>query len=740
MSIKRKSFCLFLIIFSFVHLVFNFQLWRELVFDQSDTIHVSDGTITEFINEVGYQKIITGKNPFSFTDQVLYPFGINYSMNDPSTANSILFILTRPFLNIHKSLLLIVLLNIYLAGILMYSLLLKFSKSASASGLFAMIYTFMPFISHRLLGHFTYTPIYIFPLFGLISWHFLKTKSARTKFWLSLPFGALLSFSLYSNFYYFIMIGLSLTFFLIWNLFKNPKKLMDFVFKNFKFILLAGGIFVITLSPWLMEAKNYFLFEGRSNAETLGSAIHYSADILGFIIPNNYNLIYNQIFTWFASAIPQTQRVYSFYTHSWERFVYPGLILLITYVFILFNRKKIQKTKEWSKLLPFLTASLIFGVFLLGPFLKFAGKWSLNLDGVAVVIPLPFLIFNYLPVLNSLRVPTRFMPIVTFYASIVGVYILTYFLKNKSKSFSNIFMVSIFSIFFIDHFYILPEKISSPVPIKLYQEIARDDSESRVLEIPYTVRDGFEYLGFVHALAPMQGALIHHKQIMGGYLARVAPEVFTYYQNLNFLGYVADVTDKGNYNPYYEQPTEPTIAPYSLTKESVEDELDFFGIKYVMLKKNEKYTPAINKVLSPIIEETVMQDGDYWLYKRDVNWSNDFSKIDFTKIVKPYFLGRGLGIAENSYLMTDGKAIVFLRPNQIINKNLIIKASADDDSAVNVYVNRHLQGQLQLSNQVESSSFELGGVEDNQVIPIMLQIVDQEVSDPKIRFYEMSIK
>ena len=734
------QFIFFSILLFAVHFIFNFQLWRDLVFNQSNIVHVSDGTITEFITEIGYQKIKAGENPFSFSNKVLYPFGINYSMNDPGTANSILFLFIRPFLSIQKSLLLIVLLNIYLAGIFMYLLLLKLSKSTSASGLFALVYAFMPFISHRLLGHFTYTPIYIFPLLGLISWHFLESKSVEVKFLLSLLFGALLSFSLYSNFYYFITVGLSLGFFLIWHAIKNTKNLLEFIVKNFQYLFLAGTVFILTLLPWVTEVKNYFLFENRGGTETLGSAVHYSADVLGFIIPNSYNLIYDRILTRLVSVVPSTQRIYSFYTHSWERFVYPGIILLATYVFILFERKRLQKVKNWSKLLPFLVASLVFGIFLLGPFLKIAGKWSLNLEGVAVIFPLPFLIFNYLPLLESLRVPTRFMPIMTFYASIVGVYVLTDFLKTKSKNFRNIFITCAFAVFFADQFYILPDKISNPVATELYQEIGKDTSNYRVLEIPYTVRDGFEYLGFVHALAPMQGVLIHNKPIMGGYLARVSPEVFRYYQNLNFLGYVAGVTDKGNYNPYYQQPTEPVVTPYLLDRQTVKDELDFFGIKYVILKKNEKYTQTINEILAPTISQIVLENDDYWLYERDVDWSKNFSTIDFSQSVEPYSLGRGLGVAEDSYLMTDGKAIVFLRPTQPNDSKLTVKASAESDSLIEVYINRQHQGQLQLGETVSSEDFDLGEIEENQVISIMLQLVDQKVADPRVKFYEISVE
>jgi hypothetical protein len=108
--------------------------------------------------------------------------------------------------------------------------------------------------------------------------------------------------------------------------------------------------------------------------------------------------------------------------------------------------------------------------------------------------------------------------------------------------------------------------------------------------------------------------------------------------------------------------------------------------------------------------------------------------------VEPYFLGRGLGIAQDSYLMVDGKAIVFLRPTQIKNKKIKIKASAKNNSLLEVYINRRLQGQLRLDEEISSAEFDLGEIKKSQVISVMLKIVDQEVTDPRVRFYEISVE
>jgi hypothetical protein len=734
---KHYSLIFFFLVLLSINIIFNFKIWHELISINNDQTYVSDGTITEVITEIGYQKILNRENPFSATNKVLYPFGINYSMNDPGTSSSIMFIFLRPFLSIHKSMLTVVLMNTLLSGIIMYLFLNKVTKNTHTSGLFSLIYTFMPFISHRLLGHFTYTPIYLFPLIALVIWQFIKSRSTKNKYFLSILLGGLITFSLYSNFYYFIMVWLALGFIVFIYALLNIKSLIHFIFENLKYILWVISIFMITILPWVYEARNYMLFEGRNQVDTLGSAIHYSADVIKFIIPNNYNPIYSRLF-YFVSKLPRTNSLYNSFAHSWEKLVYPGIILIASYVYLAFNRQRITKTKQWQKIKPYFLSSIIFGILLLGPFLKIASRWSIDLDGVAVVVPMPFLIFHYLPFLNSLRVPSRFMPIATFFACVVGAGVMNYYLQNKSKKLQKVILIFVLGVFLLDQLYLLPRDISTDVPNQHYQVIKNDPENFQVLEIPFTVRDGFEYLGFVHALNPMQGMLVHKKPIMGGYLARVAPEVFEYYKNLNFLGYLLNITDKGNYNPLFEEPEEPNVYEFADESSFVKDELEFFGVKYILLKKNEAYTSVIEKLLVNAKTILIQEDEGYYLYKVNLDRGNNYTKIDFTKEVKSFHLGRGMEMAEDSYLMTDGKAMVFLQTQTNHNK-LFIKASADENVVVDVYINKEFNKQLRLNSLQNEYTLDYEVSKQNSLLQVFFHIVEQETTNPKVRFYEISV-
>ena len=156
------------------------------------------------------------------------------------------------------------------------------------------------------------------------------------------------------------------------------------------------------------------------------------------------------------------------------------------------------------------------------------------------------------------------------------------------------------------------------IPLKIYRKISLDTEKSTVLEIPFTVRDGFRYTGFVHSKMSIHGTLLHQKPVIGGYLPRINEYVFDYYRNLLFIGYVAQIIDKGNYNPYTEQPKDPVIVPFSYPIEDVVKELDFLNIQYIILKNDETYTETIAHIIQTAGYARVLQDKGYDLYSKKI--------------------------------------------------------------------------------------------------------------------------
>ena len=136
---KNIVFILFFLIFT---LAFNYGLVNGLLLNNDPSkIVVDDSVITEFVTETSYQKLKEFKNPFTPTDRFLYPFKINYSLSDTSTSYSLPFLLFRPFLDTHRSLILIVLINILLSPFVMYILLRSFKINYYISFISSLIYS-----------------------------------------------------------------------------------------------------------------------------------------------------------------------------------------------------------------------------------------------------------------------------------------------------------------------------------------------------------------------------------------------------------------------------------------------------------------------------------------------------------------------------------------------------------------------------------------------------------------------
>lgn len=610
---KVRNIIVIALAFLFISLIFNFTLWRDLFVYTPQKIALNDSIPNEFLTETSYQNILKLKNPF-ITDKILYPFETNFSFNDPIITNSIYLFFLRPFLNIHQSSLLIVLINIFLANIFMFFVLKKLKIKTFAAFISACIFGFTPFISQRLLsGHYTYTTIYLFPLLFLTIHSFIFSKTFTKKTIYSSLSGVVLAFTAMTNVFYFLSQLLTLLFFTFYYLFLDFRTLKNFITKNYKYILISISTTITLLIPWLIQVVAVYSSQTPVNTRSFYGAIDLSADVFSYFVPNDLNPFYKQIILNLANTPLYISEYSKFFFNNRLSFAYPGILIILAYVYFLFYKKdSFSKLKKQIK--PFFYSSLFFVILSLGPFLKVFGIWYITLEeNIPVVIPLPFLLLHYLPGFDMVRAPMRFAPIFVFFATIVFAFIFEFISKKYSKK-TLLLSLIVFLIFFADQFYLIKNEIYKKIPYKAYIKIKSDPVRLTVLEIPFTVRDGLRYKGFVFATSPMTGSLIHGKPVMGGYLSRIDAKVFDYYQNLPFISFILDIIDKGNYNPLKEKPREPKVYPYNKSLELVSDELKNLNIKYILLKNDEKYTKVISNIIFQVGFKKIMTDSDYDLF------------------------------------------------------------------------------------------------------------------------------
>lgn len=747
---KWLSLVLISSIFIFFNVFFNYNLWSELF---ENNVTVSDNIITEYLVETSYQNILHFKNPY-IAKTILYPFTINFSMNDSSSAFVLPFFLLRPFLDPHKSIILITLVGFFLNNVLMYLLMRKFKINKILSALMSLVFGYMPFFSHRIQGHYSYIHAYFFPLIFILILNLIENHNLKKKALLGIGLGISLSLLILTNLYYFFIVLFGIVFYLLFYFYKNRQLLINTLKDNVKYFSIAFFIFFVVLIPWIPQVFQLMYFDGFEKQVGFAGSPILSADVISFLTPSEYNPIYKGIFSSLPTSINIVAKYQRFFFSSWERFAYPGVIILSVYVLIIFFKKKLRAV-FLKKIQPHFLISLVFALLSMGPFFKIFNRWALPLgDGISFVLPLPFIILHYFPILNSLRAPMRFNPGFVFLATIVSAFVINYFLnKINSKNKKYFFYTIIFIIFIFDQGYNIPSKISDVVPNLLYKEIRKEKDNSTVLEIPFTVRDGFKYLGFVHSIGLMNGPLIYERPVIGGYLARLNTGIFSYYENLPFLGYILKITDKGNYNPTTEKPKPLTIFSYPANIESAKKEVDFLNIKYIILKNNEKYSENIKDLIKKIDFVNKSTGDGYDLYTNKKTNNESFESVNFGSIDDSLYIAGGFSSREDGYRWAQGGlAKVFVKTNNTNNRKLIFEAlSFYKPQKIRVYINKRYVGEKEISIERNKYIIDINGKLDQGINTIYFKFTksytpsklwshDQDTRDLAVKFFTLKIE
>lgn len=677
-----------LVLFVILNIAFNYKLWFDVITPPSSSVYVDDGIITQYILENSYNNIRHGSNPYKEADTLFYPFSVNFSMSDPAVGAVFVYGLFRTALDPYRAMVLTSLLGFFFASIFMYIVLFRLNINKYLAFIYSLVFTYTPFMSHQLLGHYTYLFTYFFPLLFLCAYEFINAASVQKKVVWSILFGFFSGFLLLTNFQYFLIEVIAVVSSVIFFLYMQKKEFLVRLRRDAPFIFLSGTVFLIILTPWIIKVRELAKFEGTVPVHGLGGAPELSTDVVSLIMPSEFNPLY----TFFL-------KTNTFFSRNINTFGYVGFLVLLPCVYLV-----IQKIRHNSfinaigkKLTLFLALTGIFAILMLGPFLKIAGQWMIALEGIPVMLPFPFLGLHFIPGLESLRVPSRFLIAATFFGTITATIFLNEILKRKNIKFQKIFILILFLVFAVDQMYVIPQRIRTEIPLKVYKYIKKDPARMTVLEIPFTARDGFLYVGFVHALTPMDGILYHEKPIIGGYIARVHPEVFRYYRDLPFLGYISSIIDKGNYDPYKDAPKQPLITPYMSTLEEAKREMDFLNIVYIVLKKNEIYYVPIKKLLGEIGYTYIMTDSDYELYKRTPRKTH-LATIHFG-IDDQLYIGYGFSDPEKSQRWVEGTfASVFIQTFDTGPQTLMFSAaSLYKPQQVEVFINKKSLGIVNVS-------------------------------------------
>lgn len=680
-----------------VNLLFNWGDWQQLISRSADTnLYAMDGKISEFLIETGYQRIIHGQNPFVATNKIFYPFETDVALNDPGMLLVLPYAVFRPWLGVHQAIIGAVILSLLASSMVMYKLLRVLGHRSVVAVLIALIYAYMPFVGREVVEHYTYLCLYLFPLLYLLIYRGITTKDQLSRGWYAAGAGVVVALFWYGNFYYGMSLVMASIIYFLANLIGAHQKTWLWIRSNYLNCLIGLMTMVLVLVPWLVEVKQELIFTGWSKTVGYGGAVQLAEDLVGLVLPS----------TW-------------------------GLVLLLILSYTLVRWGKLVVTIRTQLRMPLL-AGAWFAILALGPFLKILGHWHINLEGVEVFFPLPFLLVRGLPGLAGLRAPERFIPVAIFFVCLAGAIIL----KKASKLLIALLMI----IFLISQYYVLPQKSSASIPTNLYEAIAKD-GDGTVLEIPFGVRDGYRYLGFVYGLNPMEGQLVHGRPIIGGYLARVREPVFTYYERLSWVGHLLNITDQGNYNRFTESPKQPVVTKYSGNIETAKRELDFLNVTDIVMKEGESYSQQIEKMLLAMGAQRMAEDQGYASWKREVK-EHDFDTIVFGGPDDYLYAGAGLTIkASQSAEVVDKRIELLLRPaKDKIYTQLYGQVTASEAVKVKIYLDRKIIGESEVGIGDTELRLPLDQLQTSEIVRIELIWDIPKGKAPKIYLKTVGIK
>ena len=172
-----------------------------------------------------------------------------------------------------------------------------------------------------------------------------------------------------------------------------------------------------------------------------------------------------------------------------------------------------------------------FALLSLGPFLRVAG--------ISTLIPLPWAVLRYVPLIGEARMPQRFAVV-----AMMGLAVLfAAALAHLGRQFPHRRRAILLAVGLAMTLELLPiPRVLHVVRVpQVHRDIAADPAPVRVLELPYGIRDGLSSYGNYNPTAQVFQT-VHGKPLLNGYLSRVPPPTRDFHLAIPMLGVLTELS------------------------------------------------------------------------------------------------------------------------------------------------------------------------------------------------------
>jgi hypothetical protein len=260
-----------------------------------------------------------------------------------------------------------------------------------------------------------------------------------------------------------------------------------------------------------------------------------------------------------------------------------------------------------------ITGAVIFAIFSLGPLLQINGRSLFDLDGLAVNVPLPFILLHYIPIVKANRVPNRFGVVLMLSLAVLagfGAYwLLGKLRRSRALLAAGCLLLAVLLLF---------EHWSVPLPLTdarippVYQEVAADLGDFAILQLPLGWRNSFGVQG-AESTQTQYYQSYHGKRLLSGNISRNPPLKFDYFRGVPILESLIALQTYGQVDAERRAVDQTTADQF----------VDFYDIRYVVVAPGvpgrppyvdtrEEAVAYVEEVLP--VELSLDQDG--WLLYR----------------------------------------------------------------------------------------------------------------------------
>jgi len=338
-------------------------------------------------------------------------------------------------------------------------------------------------------------------------------------------------------------------------------------------LTVTAGAFVLGFLPILVPMAEELRIEGDIFVQGSGFAEAFSADVLGFFVPGRLHPIFGGM-----------EGLFQF---PYINFVYIGWLTLVLALLGASRWRSVWQARFWG------STTLVFGLLALGP--------GLRINGTEVVRPLPFALFQLLPVFNGNRYPSRYSVLITLGMAILAALGVQWLLTQRGarKDANQTWWVAACAVgILFEHLSGLP--LSDYRIPAFYADIRADPGDFTVLELPLDWRNGFRITGTPDKIFMLSQLYqtTHEKRMLSGNTSRNPELKFQYFTESPVINSLIALETKH----------ELDAATLARDKQLAPAVMGFFGVRYIVLRPEAgdtllPYLQAVLPRLRPWREE-----------------------------------------------------------------------------------------------------------------------------------------